>query len=80
MIYSSDAHLTVDFELKKWGGHALRGTQGAEVIPELKPAESDYVLEKRTYSGFFETGLDPLLRKLGMHACMPKDATEALSD
>ncbi len=76
VIYSNDAHLPIDFELKKWGGHAMKGTKGAEVIPQLKPTESDYVLEKRTYSGFFETGLDPLLRKLkvgtiiltGLHA------------
>jgi len=76
VIYSNDAHLPVDFELKKWGDHAMKGTKGAEVIPELKPAKSDYLLEKRTYSGFFETGLDLLLRKLkvdtivltGLHA------------
>jgi nicotinamidase-related amidase len=76
VIYSNDAHLIVDFELKKWGGHAMKGTKGAEVIPELEPAKSDYLLEKRTYSGFFETGLDLLLRKLkvntiiltGLHA------------
>lgn len=76
VIYSNDAHLPVDFELNKWGGHAMKGTKGAEVIPQLEPAEGDYVLEKRTYSGFFETGLDLLLRKLkvdtivlaGLHA------------
>ena len=45
--------------------HAIKGTEGAEVIPELKPEESkDYIVEKRTYSGFYETGLDPLLRSL----------------
>ena len=31
---------------------------------ELKPDEKDHVLEKRCYSGFFETGLDLLLRDL----------------
>ncbi len=64
IIYTNDAHLSVDFELTKWGKHAMKGTKGAEVIPQLKPATGDYVLEKRTYSSFFETGLDPLLRKL----------------
>ena len=64
VIYSNDAHLPVDSELDKWGGHAMKGTEGAEVIPQLKPGESDYVLEKRTYSGFFETGLDLLLREM----------------
>lgn len=65
VIYSNDAHLLVDEEVvAKWGKHAIKGTKGAEVIPELKPAEKDYVVEKRTYSGFHETGLDMLLRSL----------------
>jgi nicotinamidase-related amidase len=49
---------------RKWGNHAIKGTQGAQVIPELEPAKEDYVVEKRTYSGFYETGLDSLLRSL----------------
>jgi nicotinamidase-related amidase len=65
VIYSNDAHYPQDFEVvEKWGKHAIKGTKGAEVIPELKPTEKDYIVEKRTYSGFFETGLDPLLRSL----------------
>jgi nicotinamidase-related amidase len=66
IIYSSDAHLKEDFELTVWGEHAMKGTKGAEVIPELKPEPSDYVFEKRTYSAFFETGLDQHLRSLGV--------------
>jgi nicotinamidase-related amidase len=65
VIYSNDAHFPEDAEVvHKWGKHAIKGTKGAEVIPELKPAKKDYVLEKRTYSGFYETGLDSLLRSL----------------
>jgi len=65
VIYSNDAHYPQDVEVtRKWGTHAIKGTKGAEVIPELKPAGTDYVVEKRTYSGFYETGLDPLLRSL----------------
>jgi nicotinamidase-related amidase len=65
IIYSNDAHYPQDAEVtRKWGKHAIKGTKGAEVIPELQPAEKDYVVEKRTYSGFYETGLDPLLRSL----------------
>jgi nicotinamidase-related amidase len=63
VVYSNDAHLPQDAEvIHKWGEHAIKGTKGAEVIPELKPVERDYVVEKRTYSGFYETGLDSLLR------------------
>jgi nicotinamidase-related amidase len=64
VIYCNDAHFKCDSELKKWGPHAMKGTNGAEVIPELNPALNDYIIEKRTYSGFYETGLDLLLRDL----------------
>ncbi len=65
VIYSNDAHYKHDFEVvHKWGGHAIKGTQGAQVIPELEPTEEDFIVEKRTYSGFYETGLESLLRSL----------------
>jgi nicotinamidase-related amidase len=65
VIYSNDAHFGNDFEVtEKWGRHAIKGTPGAEVIPELAPTEEDFVVEKRVYSGFYETGLDSLLRSL----------------
>ena len=65
VIYSNDAHYPMDAEVvHKWGEHAIKGTPGAEVIPELQPKEKDFIVEKRTYSGFYETGLEPLLRSL----------------
>jgi nicotinamidase-related amidase len=65
VIYSNDAHYPSDAEVvEKWGKHAIKGTKGAEVIPELKPTAKDYIVEKRVYSGFYETGLDSLLRSL----------------
>lgn len=66
VVYVNDAHLPSDPEMGLWGEHAMRGTEGAEVIPELRPAAQDYVLEKRNYSGFFETGLELLLRTLNV--------------
>ncbi len=65
VIYVSDAHLPgVDEELELWPPHAIVGTEGAEIIEELKPVEGDYTLQKRRYSAFYETGLDTLLREL----------------
>ena len=65
VIYSNDAHYPQDVEVvAKWGKHAIKGTKGAETIPELKPTGKDYIVEKRAYSGFYETGLDSLLRGL----------------
>ncbi len=66
IVYCVDAHFPLDVEVaRKWGKHAIKGTEGAKVVSELEPDQTkDYVVEKRTYSGFFETGLDPLLRSL----------------
>ena len=65
VIYSNDAHYPGDFEVvHKWGDHAIKGTSGAEVIPELQSKQKDFTIEKRTYSGFYETGLEPLMRSL----------------
>ncbi len=63
VVYANDAHFPGDPEEKVWGAHALAGTPGAEVIEELAPQEGDVILPKRTYSAFYETGLDLLLRQ-----------------
>lgn len=66
VVFSNDAHYPQDIEItRKWGQHAMKGSYGAEVILELGPdLTKDYIVEKRTYSGFYETGLDSLLRDL----------------
>ena len=79
VIFCDDAHIKgIDHELKFWGDHAIAGTKGAEVIPELGLCEKDYVVPKRRYSGFFQTDLKLLLDELkvdtvimtGLHAHM----------
>lgn len=65
VIYSNDSHLRgIDHELKLWGDHAIRGTKGAEVIPELAPKDGDYIIPKRRYSGFYQTDMQMLLSEL----------------
>ncbi len=67
VIYCSDSHLKdIDGELKLWGNHAIRGTKGAEIIPELKATDKDFIVLKRRYSGFFQTDLQLLLTELGV--------------
>ena len=67
VIYCNDSHFKgIDNELKLWGDHAIRGTKGAEIIPELAVKEEDYVVLKRRYSSFFQTDLDNLLKELGV--------------
>lgn len=63
VIFTCDSHKGRDPELSLWGEHAMKGTEGARVVPELGPAEGDLVIEKRTYSSFFETKLEKILKK-----------------
>lgn len=90
VIFSNDAHLrNIDRELTIWGDHAIAGTPGAEVIPELKLSAGDYVVPKRRYSGFFQTDLDILLKELGVqtvvmtglhtHMCVRHTSADAFS-
>lgn len=66
VIYTNDCHTPeIDKEFKVWGPHAVEGTEGAEVITELTPEKGDYVVPKKTYSGFYETTLELILRELG---------------
>jgi nicotinamidase-related amidase len=45
---------------------AVAGTSGAAVIDELEPQNGEYVLEKTRMSAFIGTGLDLMLRTLGV--------------
>jgi nicotinamidase-related amidase len=65
VVYCTDEHVPVDRELEIWGPHALKGSEGAEILPVIAPAPSDFVVPKRTYGAFFEAGLDSLLKDLG---------------
>lgn len=67
IIHVTDAHIPgVDAEFEVWGSHAEAGTPGAEIVPELAPQKGDFHLHKRRYSAFYATGLDELLRELGV--------------
>jgi nicotinamidase-related amidase len=65
VIYLRDAHTPDDKELGIWGEHAMKGTQGSEIILELKPEKNDIVIEKKWYSAFVDTQLPEILKKLG---------------
>lgn len=58
IVYICDAHFGEDpIENPIWGKHALIGTPGAEIIPQLQPAKGDTVILKHHYSAFFQTDL-----------------------
>jgi nicotinamidase-related amidase len=63
VIYLTDNHVPDDAEFKVFAPHAIVGTKGAEIIPELAPEDADDVIPKRRYSGFFGTDLDITLRE-----------------
>jgi nicotinamidase/pyrazinamidase len=63
VIFVCDAHGLNDREFRLFPPHAVKGTWGAQVIPELTPAPGDYQVEKTRYNAFSHTNLDELLRK-----------------
>ncbi len=66
VVYLTDNHLPDDAEFEMFPPHAVAGTKGAGIIPELAPKQGDVVIPKRRYSGFFGTDLDITLRERGV--------------
>ena len=67
IIYACDSFLKEDFIFRgKTAYHSLHGTEGADVVDDLKPDPGDTVLPKRRFSAFFKTDLDRSLRELGV--------------
>lgn len=44
------------------------GSWDAEIVDELTPEESDFVIDKNRYSAFYGTGLEPILTSLGINS------------
>ena len=90
VIYVCDTHEPDDKEFSKfgWPAHAVKGTAGAQVVAELKPQIDDIIIEKTTYSGFYNTKLDETLKNLGVdslrltgcvtHICILFTASDAV--
>jgi len=90
VIFVCDAHAPDDREFARfgWPAHAVQGTKGAEVIDELAPGPGDVVVHKTTYSGFYSTSLEDVLKKLGVdslrltgcvtHICIMVTASDAV--
>lgn len=67
VIFTNDAHIEgLDRELELWGPHGLANTPEAQTSPQLNQQPGDFVIEKRRYSAFFQTGLRLLLDELGV--------------
>jgi nicotinamidase/pyrazinamidase len=68
VVYICDAHDPKDIEFNNWPPHAVEGSEGAQVIDELKPSKRDIVIHKKSLLGFYKTDLDleKDLRSLGV--------------
>lgn len=68
VIYVNDCHRKnkYDSEFDKRPEHCIEGSWGGQVIEELKMEESDYVVRKRRYSGFYQTDLQLVLDELNV--------------
>jgi len=63
VFYPNDSHTRRDFEIQRWGEHAMRGTKGAKVISALRPRKKDIEIPKTTYSSFHDTRLEKDLKR-----------------
>ena len=65
ILFLADAHDKDDLEFKRFPEHCVAGTDGAMVINELAEIVVGYdnheFIEKKRYSGFFETELEDAL-------------------
>jgi ureidoacrylate peracid hydrolase len=63
VIWVCDTHPPDDREFEKRTVHCLAGSWGAQIVDQLEPRDADYRVDKRRYSGFYETDLDLRLRE-----------------
>lgn len=66
VIYVIDEHEADDADLDAWGAHAIKGSGGNDVWPELAPKAGDRIVKKPTYSAFTRSSLSDLLDDLNV--------------
>jgi nicotinamidase-related amidase len=63
IIFTADTHAPDDLEFEMWPPHCVKGTEEAEIIPELASYPGEKVPKTR-YSAFYGTDLAQRLEKL----------------
>jgi nicotinamidase/pyrazinamidase len=66
VVYVVDSHAPDDPDYDVWPTHALEGSDGARVWPEIAPLAGEPVIPKRTYSAFHRSELESVLDRLGI--------------
>jgi Amidases related to nicotinamidase len=56
----------------------IRDTWDTDIVPELKPQDSDIVVYKTRFSGFYQTDLDATLKKLGIRYLIVTGVTTSI--
>ena len=66
VVYANDSHLESDREMRIWGPHAMRGTEGAKVTEKLRPqlGPQEWEEPKQFYGAFEGTDLARKLKKM----------------
>lgn len=65
VLFLNDQHIPgIDHELELWGEHGIKDRMA--IFPEVEVWDSDLIIPKRRYSGFFQTDLDLTLREMGV--------------
>jgi nicotinamidase-related amidase len=67
VVYLRDAHAGNDKEFELFPPHAVKGTWGSEIIPELKPPQGCMVVDKTRFSAFYGNNLAEILAAAGPH-------------
>lgn len=70
VVYVCDSHRKNDPEFTRmgWPPHAVEGTPGAGVDASITPEPGDVVVEKRSYSAFYGTPFQFILRRYGIRS------------
>lgn len=63
VIFVCDAHAKDDREFQYFAPHAVKGSWGSQVIPELPLQSGDIRVDKTRYSAFAGTDLDEILQR-----------------
>jgi nicotinamidase/pyrazinamidase len=64
VTYLNDAHAQDDKEFELFSTHAVKGSWGGQIIPELTPPEGSLVIEKTRFSALFGNNFEVLLASL----------------
>jgi nicotinamidase-related amidase len=64
VIFLRDAHARDDKEFELFPPHAIKGSWGSKVIPELTPGPKSLIVDKTRFSGLFGNDLPEMLRDI----------------